>query len=128
MRVSVVIDTQDPEGLAPFWRQALGYRAAGEPGGYGVLAPAADDRSAGRPTLVLQRVAEPRSGKNRLHLDLHVDDVTAETARLTALGATVVGPPVTELLAAAGIWWQVMADPHGNEFCLVADPQHPFPG
>lgn len=127
MRVSVVIDSQDPQGLAPFWQQALGYLRAGEVPGYVVLAPAKDGAGTGRPTLVLQAVGEPRTGKNRLHLDLHCDDVTAEVARLEALGARPLGKPVTELLESLGIWWQVMVDPQGNEFCLVADPGHPFP-
>jgi predicted enzyme related to lactoylglutathione lyase len=127
MRISVVIDSQDPEGLAPFWQEALGYRRAGEVPGYVVLAPPGDDAGPGRPVLVLQQVDEPRSGKNRLHLDLHGHDVPATAARLQALGGQQVGVPVTELLAEAGIWWQVMADPQGNEFCLVADPGHPAP-
>jgi predicted enzyme related to lactoylglutathione lyase len=121
MHVSVVIDSQDPQGLAPFWQQALHYRRAGELAGYVVLAPPTDDAGPGRPVLVLQRVAEPRAGKNRLHLDLHDDDVPAQITRLQALGARPIGEPVTELLEAAGIWWQVMADPEGNEFCLVAE-------
>jgi predicted enzyme related to lactoylglutathione lyase len=128
MRVGVVIDSQDPQVLAAFWEQALRYRRAGELAGYVVLAPSADDAGPGRPVLVLQRVDEPRTGKNRLHLDLHSDDVPAEVTRLTALGAQPSGGPVTELLASAGIWWQVMSDPQGNEFCLVAESGQPESG
>lgn len=127
MRVSVVIDTLDPEQLAPFWQEALGYRRVGEVPGFVVLAPPPDAVGPGLPVLILQRVGEPRSGKNRLHLDLHCDDVPAAADRLTALGGRRLGGPVTELLGDLGVWWQVMVDPQGNEFCLVADPGHPAP-
>lgn len=124
MRVSVVIDSADPPSLAEFWRAALGYRRAGELPGYVVLAPPAGESAPGRPVVVLQRVDESGSGrvdKNRLHLDLHCDDVPEALDRLESLGARRSGPPVTELLDTVGIWWQVMHDPEGNVFCLVAD-------
>ena len=47
--------------------------------------------------------------------------------RLEELGGRRLGDPVTELLHQLGIWWQVMADPEGNEFDLVADTGHPAP-
>jgi predicted enzyme related to lactoylglutathione lyase len=68
---------------------------------------------------LLQRGPEPKSGKNRLHLDLHHDDGPAEVERLVALGASRVGAVNTEYLELDGTRFQVMADPEGNEFCVV---------
>ena len=118
MRVSVVIDSDDPDGLVAFWSAALSYALTATLPGYHVLIPEAGQPAG--PALVLQRVPEPRAGKNRLHLDIHVPDVAAHADRLEALGGRRVGGPVIEMLEAHGIWWQVMADPQGNEFCLVA--------
>ncbi|MGW0567754.1 VOC family protein [Streptomyces tauricus] len=65
--------------------------------------------------LLFQRVPEPKTVKNRLHIDLHTEGGKreAEVARLTGLGATVV----REVKEPSGEW-VVMADPEGNEFCL----------
>ena len=115
----MVIDSDDPDGLIAFWSAALGYSLAATLPGYHVLTPAAGE--APGPALVLQQVPEARVGKNRLHLDIHTPDVAGHAARLEALGGRRVGEPVTELLEDHGIWWQVMADPQGNEFCLVAE-------
>ncbi len=70
MRLVVVLDCLQPERLAQFWAKALGYRQAPSGGGvpYVVLVP--DERSG--PDLVLQRVPEPKAGKNRMHLDTHL--------------------------------------------------------
>ena len=65
--------------------------------------------------LALQKVSEPKSGKNRAHPDLGVDNLDAAISQLEALGATVVRPPPAE-----GFRWAVMADPEGNEFCISA--------
>jgi predicted enzyme related to lactoylglutathione lyase len=120
VRVSVVLDSVDPQAVADFWRQALGYRHAGDLGGFVVLAPEPGDSG---PVVILQRVPEERAGKNRAHLDLHPPDADEHVARLERLGGRRLGDPVTELEAAAGIRWQRMADPQGNEFCVVTDPQ-----
>ena len=127
MRLSVVLDSVDPAGIADFWQLALGYRRAGELASFVVLLPAGDADAPGAPVVLLQKVREQPAGKNRMHLDLHPPDVHAHVARLEALGGRRVGGPVTELLATAGVWWQVMADPQGNEFCVVADPGHAPP-
>jgi hypothetical protein len=65
--------------------------------------------------LLFQRVPEPKTGKNRLHLDLHPGEGRreAEVARLRALGASVL----REVREPAG-QWVLMADPEGNEFCV----------
>ena len=128
MRVSVVIDCLDPDALVGFWAAALNYRPVTSPDGYRVLV--ADEGEPEGPVLILQRVPEARRGKNRLHLDIHVPlelGVPAMVATLERLDGRSVGAPVTDLLESAGVWWQVMTDPEGNEFCVVADPGHPAP-
>jgi predicted enzyme related to lactoylglutathione lyase len=128
MRISVVLDCQDPQGLVAFWSTALGYQPATSLQDFEVLAPAAGEPAG--PVLILQRVDEPKASKNRMHLDIHPPlelGVPALVERLEALGGSRVGEPVTELLDEIGVWWQLMRDPEGNEFDVVADPGHPAP-
>ena len=66
--------------------------------------------------LVLQRVPEPKVGKNRAHFDLVVDELDASTAQVEALGGSWIEPGKTHELE--GFSWRCMADPEGNEFCL----------
>jgi predicted enzyme related to lactoylglutathione lyase len=101
----VTIDCSDPQSQAGFRPAALGTTVAGDYGEVVLLA--------GTPALGLQKVSEPRAGKNRVHLDLHTDDRAAEVARLTALGASTLAEH-----SAPGLWWTVLADPEGNEFCV----------
>ncbi|SRR5579875_1058319 len=108
----VVIDAQDPAALARFWGEVLGWVVVDQDAtGVSLAAPGAR-----MPTLDILRVPEAKAGKNRLHLDLRADGSTtaAELERLLALGARRVdvgqGPDVT---------WVVLADPEGNEFCLL---------
>lgn len=110
-RFGLVLDCADPDRLAPFWSAALDYVVAGAAGAYVALSP----RAGNGPKLLLQRVTEPRSGKNRMHLDIDADDIRAEAARLQALGGSIVG---TEPCHEHGNTWLVMADPEGNEFCV----------
>ena len=119
VRVSVVLDSVDARAIAGFWCEALGYRRAGDLGQFVVLAPSPGEPG---PVMILQGVPEERVGKNRAHLDLHPADPEEHIARLEALGARRVGERVTELHEQLGVWWQQMADPEGNEFCVVADP------
>jgi hypothetical protein len=128
MRVSVVLDCSDPAALVPFWSAALGYRPAASLDDFEVLAPR-EGEPAG-PVFILQRVPEPKTGKNRSHLDIHPPlelGVPALAEQLEALGGRRLGGPVTDLLDEIGVWWQVMTDPEGNEFDLVADEGHPPP-
>jgi catechol 2,3-dioxygenase-like lactoylglutathione lyase family enzyme len=111
----LVADCRDPETLAAFWTAVLDYR---------VLSRAEDEVEIGpeagfggtAPTLVFGRVADPTPGKLRLHIDLSPTDrdQDAELQRLLELGATPadVGQPGEES-------WHVLADPEGNEFCLL---------
>ena len=69
--------------------------------------------------ILLQQVPEAKSGKNRLHLDLRTTDLTAEAERVVALGARqLTGTPVTGV----GWRWHILADPDGNEFCVLQPP------
>jgi predicted enzyme related to lactoylglutathione lyase len=109
--IGLVLDCADPERLAGFWAPALGYVNLGSVGSYVALFP--DGRPG--PKLLLQRVAEPKAVKNRMHLDIEVPDIHAEADRLVALGATKVGEgPCQE----HGSTWLLMHDPEGNEFCV----------
>jgi len=86
--ISLVLDCSDPQALARFWAPALGYRDVGSVENYTLLMA---DGEAG-PRLLLQRVPEGKTGKNRMHLDIHVADIEAEAARLETLGARRVAP------------------------------------
>lgn len=110
-KLGLVLDCSDPEELAKFWAPALGYTNVGGAGAYVMLLPS----EAGAPQLLLQRVPEPKSAKNRMHLDIHVVDIDAEAERLEGLGALrVSSSPYEE----SGTRWHLMADPEGNELCV----------
>ena len=112
----MVLDCQDPVALAPFWTRALGYRVAASVETYVVLLPT----EGGGPPFLLQRVPDAKVGKNRMHVDLEVEDIDAEAAALMVLGATRVSAvPVEEF----GTRWVTLRDPEGNEFdlCTKAD-------
>ena len=81
--IGLVLDCADPTRLATFWSEALGYTTAGEAGNYVLLVPT----DSGPPKLLLQAVAEPKTTKNRMHLDIETPDVDAEVIRLESLGA-----------------------------------------
>jgi predicted enzyme related to lactoylglutathione lyase len=108
---SIIIDCADLDRQAAFWAAATGYRHVGADGHYAVLLH--PDKS--HPRLLLQKVPEPKTAKNRVHLDLGADDLPAEVERLVALGASQ-GQSYQEYDAI----WTVMTDPEGNEFCVCA--------
>ena len=107
----LVLDCADPECLAEFWAAALGYANVGSAGVYVALYP----REGNGPKLLLQRVTEPKTTKNRMHLDIEVPDIHVEADRLTGLGAQRVSD---ETCSEHGSTWILMADPEGNEFCI----------
>lgn len=110
-QIGLVLDCADPARLAEFWAPALGYLNLGTFGSYVALFP--DGRPG--PKLLLQKVDEPKSSKNRMHVDIEVPDISAEADRLVALGATRVSQsPMSE----HGSTWILMVDPEGNEFCV----------
>jgi len=109
-----VLDCQDPEVLALFWTKALRYWRVGTVGPYVQLGPLAEEQG---PELLLQRVPEAKAGKNRMHLDIRTKDIEEEVERLCELGATLRSDKVEE----DGVEWFVLADPEGNEFCVVTE-------
>jgi hypothetical protein len=68
--------------------------------------------------LVFQRVPESKVGKNRVHRDVLVDDLGVGTKRVEALGGHWIEPGTTRELD--GFEWRCMADPDGNEFCIMS--------
>jgi catechol 2,3-dioxygenase-like lactoylglutathione lyase family enzyme len=112
--VAVVIDCRDAESVAAFWCAALGYQVARrwrDARGTQYVEASAPDR----PMLLFHPVPELKTDKNRLHLDLRPaeGDQSAEVRRLVGLGARVVSDE-------PDLPWVVLADPEGNEFCVLA--------
>jgi catechol 2,3-dioxygenase-like lactoylglutathione lyase family enzyme len=136
--MQIAVDCSDPERLAEFWSDVLGYRVADPPGdhtswaafsaveaaqpGEGWCVIVDPDRIG--PSLLFHSVPEPKQGKNRLHLDVWVDQpdpsiarrslVEAEAERLQAAGAEHVRTRDDD-----GDFYMVMHDPEGNEFCIA---------
>jgi predicted enzyme related to lactoylglutathione lyase len=110
-KLGLVLDCADPDRLAGFWSEAIGYTTLGGAGSYVLLV----DEAGLQPKLLLQRVDEPKSAKNRMHLDIETPTVDEEVARLERLGATRIEADAIE---EHGNRWVVMADPEGNEFCV----------
>jgi len=108
----VTLDCADPHRLAPFWAEALRYHANPYQAPYLTLT----DPTGRSPELVLQKVPEPKQGKNRMHLDLFGNDIEAEARRMESLGARRLSKE--PVLGPTGDRWIVMADPDGNEFCV----------
>lgn len=114
--LAVVIDCSNLERAAQFWTRALGYVDAGAGSStYCTLLPA-DGVGV---EILLQRVPDEKGSKNRVHLDLRTPDLESETSRVRDLGARVV---TLEPLLEAGWMWHVLADPDGNEFCVIQPP------
>ncbi len=109
---NMVIDCADVERQAQFWSAATGYPIQQRYEDHIALAlsPTA------RPRLLVIKVPDPKTVKNRVHLDLGADDVEAEVERLVGLGATSL-----ERVENYGESWVVLADPEGNEFCVVRE-------
>jgi Glyoxalase-like domain len=141
IKVQVTFDAADPPALAAFWGETLGYVEQGPPEGFDsweAWAVANDlpredwDRYAARvdpddvgPRLYFQRVPEPKTAKNRVHLDLAVSggrstpveerrrQVAAAVERAVAAGATRL-----RAVDEDDEHWVVLQDPEGNEFCM----------
>ena len=112
---AICIDTVDPAPLARWWADLLGWRLTHEDDEEIVLEPPAGSPEDGvSPDILFLRVPEPKSVKDRLHIDLRPDDHAAEVARAEALGATRV-----DIGQGDDKTWVVLADPEGNEFCIL---------
>ena len=114
---AIVLDALDPPALARFWAAASGWQVmTASPQGARLRAPDGTG-----PLLELVPTAEPHRYKNRVHLDVAGypdDDQAAEVERLVALGArhTDVGQSAAK---PGEVTWVVLADPGGNEFCVL---------
>jgi hypothetical protein len=135
--IQIAFDASDPHSLARFWAEALGYEVEDHSEIVGQLVAAGDmpesdvievdghpafrevaaarDPGGTRPRLFFQLVPEPKTAKNRCHLDLHVgvDSAQAEADRLVGLGAGLVG-----ITSDRGPVNYTLRDPQGNEFCV----------
>ncbi|MFI6106722.1 VOC family protein [Streptomyces sp. NPDC051310] len=118
----LVLDCADPERLAAFWSEVLGYVELGreDDGSIEIGPPGAGGP---QPTLILSPSSTPRTGKLRLHIDVNATDrdQDAELERLLALGARPVDVGQTGAES-----WHVLADPEGNEFCLLRSRIEPL--
>src|SRR3954447_9963931 len=125
----LVLDCRDPSRLAAWWAEVLGYERVGtEDDRAGEIGPPGPEPKGVVPTILFAPVSEPTPGKLRLHLDLNATDrdQDAELERLLALGATRVDVgqgPLTDTMT-----WHVLADPEGNEFCLLRSRVAPASG
>ena len=112
----LVLDAHDPDLLARFWCTVLGYVELDRVDGSIEIGPAEAGFGGPQPTIVFDRTDEPKGGKLRLHIDVNATDRNqeAELDRLLAAGArrADIGQTGNES-------WHVLADPEGNEFCLL---------
>jgi predicted enzyme related to lactoylglutathione lyase len=107
----LVIDATDPARLATFWCAMLGVEVDSSigDGQFIVLSPTKDGLAVG-----FQKVPEQKTSKNRVHLDLVVEDLDAATTEIEQLGGRWLEPGTTRDLE--GFQWRIMSDPEGNEF------------
>ena len=113
----LVIDTTAPERLAQFWCTLLEVTVdttIGD-GQFVVLSPTKDGLTIG-----FQRVPDAKVGKNRLHIDLIVDDLDRATDEIETIGGRWLEPGTARELE--GFRWRCMADPDGNEFDIDVLP------
>lgn len=137
----VTFDCANPDGMATFWAEVLGYKKQDPPQGYNswpefleaqhipeqfwdAFSAIVDPKGVGS-RIFFQKVPEPKTSKNRVHLDVNMgygfstpaeerrQKTLAEVERLTGLGASKIRE-----VEERGEHWIVMADPEGNEFCL----------
>jgi len=113
---TVTVDCSDALALAGFWAHVLGWHVFHD-GDPEVVVASSFPESGDGPTLLFIPVAEGKSAKNRMHLDVEPTDRTRdeEVERLVGLGATQVEDHRT----ADGMGWVWLADPEGNEFCVL---------
>ena len=107
---NVTLDCGDVLALSRFWSNVL-HRPIDN--GASELAATIGYHDPSTPTWLFMQVPEPKTAKNRMHVDFRADDNDAEVARILAMGATRVGDHDQY-----GVRWTVLADPEGNEFCV----------
>jgi len=106
---AIVLDVNDLQRCAEFWSEVLGQQITFKADNYCRIGKGGDP-----PSLLLQKVPEPHTHKNRAHIDLDVKNIEWAVQRVVDLGGTKL-----DEISEYGIRWAVMADPDGNEFCLV---------
>ncbi|MEU7475853.1 VOC family protein [Lentzea sp. NPDC042327] len=113
----LVLDCTDPERLAAFWCEVLGYEVVDREDVLVEIAP--PDR---RTTLLFLKNPDRKLQKLRLHIDVRATDreQDEELARLLELGATRV-----DIGQGEDVSWYTLADPEGNEFCLLSGRAEP---
>lgn len=105
----VVVEAVDPEGLGRWWLGLLGWVVVNDDPNEFEIRPSVDQM----PGLLFLRVGRPKAGKNRLHLDFRPDDQPREVERALAHGAVRID------VGQGDVGWEVLADPEGNEFCIL---------
>jgi predicted enzyme related to lactoylglutathione lyase len=118
----ITVDAKDPLALAQFWAEALGWKIGEDINEIEVWIERelGDPHNTGFPDILFLKNSTLKNGKNRLHLDLRPDDQAAEVARLEKLGAKQIDIGQS---AEPACTWVVMADPEGNEFCVLRERQ-----
>lgn len=118
----LAVDCADPRALAGFWCAVLGYEVLDDDDGLVTIGPPAtpgggDPGGPVPPVLTFARVPEGKTVKNRLHLDLRPTDREQddEVSRLLDLGARHAD------VGQGDVPWVLLADPEGNEFCVLSD-------
>ena len=116
----ITVDAHDPLALAQFWSEALGWKIGEDVNDAEVWIERelGDPKNTGFPDILFLKNSAIKSSKNRLHLDLRPDDQAAEVARLEKLGAKQIDIGQS---AEPTCTWIVMADPEGNEFCVLRE-------
>jgi Glyoxalase-like domain len=109
----VIVDSADPAALGRWWAEALGWVVVEDSPDEFEIRPEKDRM----PGLLFVPVPEPKTVKNRLHLDFRPDDRDAEVTRLLALGARHADVGQGEQS------WVTLVDPEGNEFCVLGQRQ-----
>jgi predicted enzyme related to lactoylglutathione lyase len=112
---NLTFDCADPRSLARFWSAVTGYELAEVRDDFARL-DAPDHR--GVRHLLFFLVPEPKTTKNRMHVDLASRDAEAEITRVVGLGGSLVDGEPPQWRTGNGTRWVVMQDPEGNEFCL----------
>ncbi|MDG6102152.1 VOC family protein [Dactylosporangium aurantiacum] len=107
---ALIVDALDPERLGRWWAEVLDHRVERVSPQEVVVGSGLE----GQPRLIFLRHADAKHAKNRLHLDLRPDDLDAELERLVNMGARHVDVGQPDDAA-----WVVLADPEGNEFCIL---------
>ncbi|MBA2364863.1 MAG: VOC family protein [Actinobacteria bacterium] len=112
----VVVDAEDCKLLAAFWSRALGWRITYQSENEWCIEPPEGSPEVDvAPDILFVKVSDRKTTKNRLHLDLRPKDQAAQLRRLIDLGATEV-----DVGQSSDDTWVVLADPEGNEFCVLA--------